>query len=46
VSPRPLGPDGVVWNVGRPGLLAGLDNARAEPVGPDVLIEGDVHRAR
>jgi diaminohydroxyphosphoribosylaminopyrimidine deaminase/5-amino-6-(5-phosphoribosylamino)uracil reductase len=44
VAPRPLGAAGVPLLEGRPFAVLGLHDARAEPCGDDVLIEGDVHR--
>ena len=44
VSPRPLGAAGVPLLDGRPLTALGLFDARVEPCGHDVLIEGDVHR--
>ena len=44
VAPRAVGPDGVGWwsTVDRVASL--LTDVRRTPLGPDVLIEGDVHR--
>ena len=42
VAPRILGPAGVPWSMPADVDLAGLVR-RVEPVGPDVLLEGDVH---
>jgi riboflavin biosynthesis pyrimidine reductase len=44
VSPSPLGPTGVPFLEGRPFSSAALHDRRVEPLGPDVLIEGYVHR--
>ena len=44
VSPAPLGPTGVPFLDGRPFSSAALHDRRVEPLGPDVLIEGYVHR--
>lgn len=43
VTPHRLGPGGIRWDV--PAIsLAGLVNRHVEILGPDVLVEGDVHR--
>jgi diaminohydroxyphosphoribosylaminopyrimidine deaminase/5-amino-6-(5-phosphoribosylamino)uracil reductase len=42
VAPRILGPAGIPWSMPAGMDLAGLLR-RVEPVGPDVLLEGDVH---
>jgi diaminohydroxyphosphoribosylaminopyrimidine deaminase/5-amino-6-(5-phosphoribosylamino)uracil reductase len=44
VAPSPLGPTGVPFLAGRPFSSAVLHDRRVEPLGPDVLIEGYVHR--
>jgi diaminohydroxyphosphoribosylaminopyrimidine deaminase/5-amino-6-(5-phosphoribosylamino)uracil reductase len=44
VTPLWLGPGGVKFLEGRPFSTAGLAMARVEALGPDVLIEGYVHR--
>jgi diaminohydroxyphosphoribosylaminopyrimidine deaminase/5-amino-6-(5-phosphoribosylamino)uracil reductase len=44
VSPSPLGADGVPLLDGRPFSSAALYDRRIELLGPDVLIEGYVHR--
>ncbi|MDE3156703.1 MAG: bifunctional diaminohydroxyphosphoribosylaminopyrimidine deaminase/5-amino-6-(5-phosphoribosylamino)uracil reductase RibD [Acidobacteriota bacterium] len=44
VTPHALGAEGVPFAGGRPVPLAGLFDRRVEPCGPDVLIEGYVHR--
>jgi len=46
VTPRVLGQDGVALLPGRGLLSAALYDRRVEPLGPDVLIEGYVHRTR
>lgn len=44
VTPRVLGPAGVPW-IGSPRLsLTSLHDVRTVPCGPDVIIEGHVHR--
>lgn len=44
VTPHVVGAEGLPWDM-PPGLsLASLDRIRVEPLGPDVLVEGDVHR--
>jgi diaminohydroxyphosphoribosylaminopyrimidine deaminase/5-amino-6-(5-phosphoribosylamino)uracil reductase len=45
VSPRVLGADGVPLWRGRPFSTAALSRRRVQPLGPDVLIEGYVHRS-
>jgi diaminohydroxyphosphoribosylaminopyrimidine deaminase/5-amino-6-(5-phosphoribosylamino)uracil reductase len=42
VAPRILGPAGIPWSMPAGMDLAGLLR-RVEPIGPDVLLEGDVH---
>jgi len=44
VTPRVLGPAGVPWLTSSRCSMASLMNLRVEPCGPDVMIEGDVHR--
>lgn len=44
VTPRVLGRQGVPWDLAGDFSLAGLENGQVLPLGPDVLIEGDVHR--
>jgi diaminohydroxyphosphoribosylaminopyrimidine deaminase/5-amino-6-(5-phosphoribosylamino)uracil reductase len=44
VGPCWLGPGGVPWLAGRPISSAALFERHVEPLGPDVLIEGYVHR--
>jgi len=44
VTPHVAGPAGLAWNMPASLSLAGLDDMRVEPLGPDVLVEGDVHR--
>jgi len=44
VTPRVLGPAGVPLLLDRPFKSADLGERRVEPLGPDVLIEGYVHR--
>lgn len=44
VTPRMLGAGGVPWLSTGEMSLSGLTGVRAEPLGPDVLIEGDVYR--
>ena len=44
VGPSPLGPTGVPFLAGRSFSSAVLHDRRVEPLGPDVLIEGYVHR--
>ena len=44
VTPRVLGPDGVALLPGRPLVSAALFDRRVEALGPDVLVEGYVHR--
>jgi diaminohydroxyphosphoribosylaminopyrimidine deaminase/5-amino-6-(5-phosphoribosylamino)uracil reductase len=46
VTPRVLGPEGVPLLLDRPFRSAELRDRRVEPLGPDVLIEGYVHRPR
>lgn len=46
VTPRVLGSDGVALLPGRDGVSAALFDRHVEPLGPDVLIEGYVHRTR
>lgn len=46
VTPQALGPDGVKFLPGKPFWSGALFERRVEPVGPDVLIEGYVHRPR
>ena len=44
VTPRVIGPDGVPWIPSAEISLAALHELRAEPCGPDVRIDGYVHR--
>jgi diaminohydroxyphosphoribosylaminopyrimidine deaminase/5-amino-6-(5-phosphoribosylamino)uracil reductase len=44
VTPRALGPDGVPWLPPAELSLAALHDLRVESCGPDVRIEGYVHR--
>ncbi|MCX6539713.1 MAG: bifunctional diaminohydroxyphosphoribosylaminopyrimidine deaminase/5-amino-6-(5-phosphoribosylamino)uracil reductase RibD [Acidobacteria bacterium] len=44
VTPRVLGPSGLPWVASSRLSLPSLFNLRVEPCGPDVMIEGDVHR--
>jgi diaminohydroxyphosphoribosylaminopyrimidine deaminase/5-amino-6-(5-phosphoribosylamino)uracil reductase len=44
VTPHVLGPDGVRLLAGRRFSTTALDDVRVEPLGPDVMIEGYVHR--
>jgi len=44
VTPRALGPNGVPLLGGRPFSSADLGGRRVTPLGPDVLVEGYVHR--
>ena len=44
VTPHVLGPNGVPLWCGHPFSTAELSDRRVEPLGPDVLIEGYVHR--
>jgi diaminohydroxyphosphoribosylaminopyrimidine deaminase/5-amino-6-(5-phosphoribosylamino)uracil reductase len=44
VTPRVLGSEGVAWDMPLACSLAALDDVRVTPLGPDVLVEGDVHR--
>ncbi len=44
ITPRVLGPDGVALLPGRPCVSAALYDRRVEALGPDVLVEGYVHR--
>lgn len=46
VTPRVLGPDGVKFLPDKAFWSGALFERRVEPVGPDVLIEGYVHRPR
>ena len=46
VTPREVGPAGLRFLNGRPFMASGLFDARVEPLGPDVLIEGYVHGPR
>lgn len=46
VTPLVLGAGGVPWLEGRPFWTGALRDRRVEPLGPDVLIEGYVHRSR
>jgi diaminohydroxyphosphoribosylaminopyrimidine deaminase/5-amino-6-(5-phosphoribosylamino)uracil reductase len=46
VAPRALGPHGVRLLSGRPLRISALEDLRVEPIGPDVLMEGYVHRSR
>jgi len=45
VTPHLLGPEGVPLWGGKPFSTATLLDRRVEPLGPDILIEGYVHRA-
>jgi len=45
VTPHVLGPDAVPFLGGRPFSTTALVDRRVEPRGPDVIIEGYVHRA-
>ena len=44
VTPNVLGPDAVPFLAGRRFATSELFDRRVEPLGPDVLIEGHVHR--
>ncbi len=44
VTPRMLGPAGVPWLSAGEVSLSGLSGVRVVPLGPDVLLEGDVYR--
>ncbi len=44
VTPRVLGPGGVPWVDAGLLSVAALDDLRVDPCGPDVIIEGHVHR--
>jgi diaminohydroxyphosphoribosylaminopyrimidine deaminase/5-amino-6-(5-phosphoribosylamino)uracil reductase len=46
VTPHILGQEGVALLPGREGVSAALDDRVVQTLGPDVLIEGYVHRAR
>lgn len=46
VTPHVLGAEGVAFLPGRSFSVADLRDRRVEPLGPDVMIEGHVHRAR
>ena len=46
VTPHILGPDGVPLLDGRPFSSIELIDRRVEPIGPDTLLEGYVHRPR
>jgi len=46
VTPRTLGDEGVALLPGQQFSIADLHERRVEPLGPDVLIEGYVHRSR
>jgi len=46
VTPHVLGAEGVALLPGRTFSVADLHDRRVEPLGPDVMIEGHVHRAR
>lgn len=46
VTPHELGPGGLRFLPGKPFWSGALYERRVEPVGPDVLIEGYVHRPR
>ena len=46
VTPHVLGPAGLRLLGGRPFASAALVDRRVEPIGPDVLMEGYVHRPR
>jgi diaminohydroxyphosphoribosylaminopyrimidine deaminase / 5-amino-6-(5-phosphoribosylamino)uracil reductase len=45
VAPHALGPDALAWMPAGGFSFSALRHVRSEVVGPDVLIEGDVHRA-
>jgi diaminohydroxyphosphoribosylaminopyrimidine deaminase/5-amino-6-(5-phosphoribosylamino)uracil reductase len=44
VGPRALGPGAVAWWSTADAVAARLRDVRSTPLGPDLLIEGDVHR--
>jgi diaminohydroxyphosphoribosylaminopyrimidine deaminase/5-amino-6-(5-phosphoribosylamino)uracil reductase len=44
VTPHTIGPDGVPFLEGRPFSIPSLLDSRVEALGPDVVIEGYVHR--
>jgi diaminohydroxyphosphoribosylaminopyrimidine deaminase/5-amino-6-(5-phosphoribosylamino)uracil reductase len=44
VTPSVLGAGAVPWDMPPSLSIAGLDRLRVEPLGPDVLVEGDVYR--
>ncbi len=44
VTPKVIGPAGVPFLAGRRFATGGLIDRRVEPLGPDVLVEGYVHR--
>jgi diaminohydroxyphosphoribosylaminopyrimidine deaminase/5-amino-6-(5-phosphoribosylamino)uracil reductase len=44
ITPQVIGPDGLRLLNGRPFFSSALLDRRVEPLGPDVLIEGYVHR--
>ena len=44
LAPTTLGADGVPWLPHVPLSTASLENVRVRAIGPDTLIEGDVHR--
>jgi riboflavin biosynthesis pyrimidine reductase len=46
VTPHVLGPAGLPFLAGQSFWSASLMKRRVEPMGPDVLIEGYVHRPR
>ena len=45
IAPKSVGPGGVAWMNVPDGALAMLHGLRAAPIGEDVQVEGDVHRA-
>ena len=45
VTPRPVGAAGLPWVPIDAFPIAHLTNTRTQPIGADILIEGDVHRA-
>jgi riboflavin biosynthesis pyrimidine reductase len=46
VTPHVIGEGGVRFMEGQPLAALGLVDPRIEPLGPDVLMEGYVHRSR
>jgi len=44
VTPHSIGPNGVPLLDGRPFSSADLGGRRVTPLGPDVVVEGYVHR--